>query len=257
MPPKKSSSKINFDSETGAVERDIIPFGSSKGSKRGFGKSAAFDDHPFLKPQISLIIGSTGSGKSVLALNILQEIVDAADHKRLGKIMVYSGSGNDPALQSLDDDIVDLYTGEQEITLIDDLTALDGAMKMIDEIQRPFNVLILDDTGGSKLLAPTNLKGSIIGQTLISHRHLNLHVIILGQRVKGMISPFILANMSQLFLFRSKNKNDLDELIRNVPFPPEPIHKAMASINSRPHDFIRIDLMHRSVFKGMNELILS
>ena len=246
--------KPRFDSETGAIDRENIPYGVKK--HRGYGRTEAHDKHPFLKPQISLICGPTGSGKTILALNLLDEIFANVNHKRLGKVMFYSGSPQDQALQELDPESVSLYGSEQEQSLIDDLHALESSMRNTKDEDKPLNILVLDDTGASKLLAPSQVKGSAIGAVFVAHRHLGLHLVILAQRIKGSVSPWILANMSQCFLFSGKSKQDTDALLANIPLVKEQIEKALAIISTEPHQFLKIDLVRRTVTKGFDDVIL-
>lgn len=251
----KKSGGGGFDKATGAIDREVEVYGEEK--KRGYGKSKKIDDHPLLKPQLSIISGPTGSGKTVLALNLLDEIVKNTAAKRLGKVFFYTGSPQDKALTSLDEDVVTIYSSENEQGLVDDLRRLQSDMRMVSDEEKPLNVLILDDTGASKLLAPTQVKGSVIGEIFVSHRHLGLHVIVLAQRIKGMISPFLLANMSQLFLFAGKNKEDQRELLKNIPLASEQIEKQLAIISSDPHKFLWVNIPKRSAMLGFNEVVLS
>lgn len=255
MPPKSLSKR--FDKETGSINREFVNFDSEK-KARGYGRTKELDEHPLLKPQLSIIVGPTGSGKTMLALNLLDEIVACADAKRLGKVFFYTGSPSDKALKSLDEDIITIYGSETEQSLLDDLQSLQMDMRNIkDESDRPLNVLVLDDTGGSKLLAPTQVKGSEIGKLFVSHRHVGLHIIVLAQRVKGMLSPFLLANMSKCFLFAGKNKSDSDELFKNLPLAKEQLEKTMSMIATKPHSFLMVDLTKRCAMLGFNDVVLS
>lgn len=257
----KKQQQQRFDKDTGAIFREVNTFSNgdaAKKSRRGYGKTPALDEHPLLKPQITMITGATGSGKTVLALNLLQEIVESIDHKKLGKIMFFTGSPSDPAIKSLNPDVVDVYSMEDEQKLIDDLNSLTQEMRQVEkEEDRPFNVLILDDFGSSKTLSPANIKGTDIGNALVSHRHISLHIILLAQRVKTMISPFVLANMSKCFIFAGKSKHDIDELFKNIPLARTQLDKAMSIIAAKPHGFLYIDLVKRSAMIGFDDVILS
>ena len=248
-------SSANFDKTTGAIDREVKVFGGKK--CRGYGKVASYDDHPLLKGQLTIISGPTGSGKTVLALNLLEEICDSCAGSKLGTLYLYTGSPQDKALHELDPDLVQIYGPEQEQKLVDDLRKLQSDMRMVPDESKPLNILVLDDTGASKLLAPNQVKGSVIGEIFVSHRHLSLHVIVLAQRIRGMVSPFLLANMSQLFLFAGKNKADQDDLLANIPLSKDNIEKQLAIIAADPHKFLWVNIPKRTAMVGFSECVLS
>ena len=125
-----------FDKETGAILRDFVKFGEDgaatgaaddekkkrkRRKPRAYGRTGALDDHPLLHPQITLIIGRTGSGKTQLAVNLLDEICQTVNPDKMGKIYFYSGSPSDPALRVLNEDVVNIYGPDNTQQLLDDL----------------------------------------------------------------------------------------------------------------------------------------
>jgi hypothetical protein len=251
------STTKTFDSETGALSREFVNFNKELDSSRKYGKTKELDDHPLLKPQISVISGPTGSGKTMVALNLLQEIHETVNPKRLGRIMFYTGSISDPLIQKLDPKAVSVYGPEQAQSFLDELRSIRLETRHVAEDQLPLNVLILDDTGASKLLSPSQVKGSEIGEILVSHRHIGIHVMLLAQRIKGMLSPFVLANMSQLFMFPGKNKSDEDELLRNIPIPREQIQKMLQAIATEDHQFLWVNVAKKTAYRGFSDPILT
>jgi len=253
----RQQKKTHFDKDTGTIDRECINFNAEGDKKRGYGKTKEFDDHPLLTPQLAVIVGTCGSGKTILALNVLDEIMNSVNPAKLGKVMVYSGSPQDSALKHIDRDSVDVYSPETAQSLLDDLRSLSLDMENFsdDATDKPFNVLLLDDAGNSKELSPTVAKGSEIGNVFVSHRHLNLFVIVLAQKFK-MLNTFLRSNMSRCFIFPS-SKSEEDDVLKDLPLPKESLQKTLRAISSKPHQFLHVDVKRRTATRGFSELVLS
>lgn len=250
----------HFDAETGALTREFKNYKrvGKAGVDRGYGKTATLSGHPFLRPQIMLIVAPTGAGKTTLALNIMEEILDNIDEHKLGKVMFYTGSPQDELLRVLNSEDVDIYGPEQTQALITDLRnlRLDTVLGGTPESGRKkLNILVLDDAGNNKDLSPSNAKGSDIGDVLVSHRHIPLAVILLVQKF-NLLPTFARANASQVFLFPGKSTKEMSEIFQTLPFPRDRLENVMKLIGSRKHEFLWIDLLNMTAKRGFNQVIL-
>ena len=252
----------SFDASTGAIGRETIVYGedTSKSAKAtGYGRTPQLHEHPFLKPQLTLISGPTGSGKTIAMLNMVDEIMQNVDSKRFGKVLLYSGSPGDKALRDVDTSSghVEIYGPEHQSSLLDNLRKMQLESRHVADEERKLSVLVLDDAGSSKELAPTLVKGSEIGEILVSHRHLGLHVIIMCQRVKGMASPFLMANLSNIVVYPGHNKSDEQELLRNIPLSRAQLERTLNAIRSEKHQFLFVNIPRKSAMVGWGDCVLS
>lgn len=267
--PKMTANGV-YDPETGALSRPFMSFREGEGKQRGYGKTAKLDEHPLLKPQISLVLGPTGSGKTTLVLNLLHEILEHANPSRLGEIMYYTGSPGDPLLRRLNPECVELYGPDKTETLMSDLQSLNQQEtepvcdeddagtrqegKPIPERKRPLHVLVLDDAGNNKDLSPNNAKGSEIGDILMSHRHRSLHVMMLAQKW-NMLPTFARFNASHVFMFPgvpAENK----AIFGSMPIASERLETTVRDLSRDPHNFLWIDTKARTAKKGFSRVVL-
>lgn len=269
-PPPGKKASMPFDPETGALTRTFKSFASKTvGVDDGYGKTKGLSKHPFLRPQIMLVVAPTGGGKTTLALNILEEVLDNINEKRLGKVMFYTGSPQDELLKVLDPDDVDVYGPENTASLLTDLRALQiegmgiggsapaggGGGGSAQKSRKQLHILILDDAGNNRDLTPNNAKGSDIGQILISHRHIPMMVIFLVQKY-NLLPTFARSNASQLFLFPGKSQGEMKEIFNTLPMPRERLEETMRLIANEDHQFLWIDLINRTAKMGFDRTVL-
>lgn len=244
-----------FDAETGALSREFDDFLPKK-KRRGYGETPDMDDHPFLRPGISVVIAPTGGGKTTLQLNLLEEILNHVDPDRLGRVMMYTGSPQDDLLKHVNRDLVDVYGPETVESFLNELRDLQTEqIGEHSEQDKPFNVLVLDDAGNDRTLTPSQSKGTEIGDVYMRHRHLRMHIIASAQRWM-MLPPFLRSNLSHLFLFPGKSKTELNEIFRNIDLPIDQLTKSMQSLSAKPHQFLWVDLPHRTAKIGFNKVVL-
>lgn len=262
---KKAKKNDKFDVETGALERDFKLFGPTP--KRGYGKTVALDDHPLLHPQITLLVGPTGSGKTQLALNLMDEILENVSEEKLGMVYVYSGSPSDPALKPLHDD--------QRVSMFgpDDQEKFKEAMKQHQREARdimkeaeengqdvesdqclPLSILFLDDAGNSRELSPTQ-KGSDMGEIIIGHRHLGLHIIYAAQRYM-LLGKDLRANASLMFVWPTRNTEEMKQIIANLDFDKKSLEKEFKLLPKDSHSFLYINRIKKAVMAGLSDPVI-
>lgn len=242
-----------FSSETGALTRTVKSF-KPKASQRGYGKHRVLDDHPFLRPQIMLVAGATGVGKTTVVLNILEEIMKHIHRKRLERVIYYTGSPNDPLLQTLDPDVVEIYGPEQSQALVEDLAALRYDRRRQAETS-PLTVVVLDDVGNNRDLSPNNAKGTEIGDILVSHRHLHMLIIFVVQKVT-LAPTFVRTNWMHLFFWPGRAEGENKLLLKEIPMPTEGMEKALRAAAGQSKVFLWVDLKNRVVKRNFDQVVL-
>ena len=250
-----------YDEESGALSRRFETFRSKKGV-RGFGKTRDLDDHPWLKPQIMLVCGPTGCGKTSLVLNILDEVMEHVNEKRLGKVMFYTGSRGDKLLENIDEESVQIYGPKQTESLLQDIRDLNDEADSDGEEEHDaagsakakLHILVLDDVINNKTLSPNNAKGSEIGDALLSHRHMGLMIVMLGQKWNGF-PTYARDNVSHWIIFGCKNEADIKKIMEGVPLPKDQVEKEFKRM-ADPHEFLWVDIPHRTVKKSFGRVVL-
>ncbi len=257
-----------YDPETGALARSFVNFmPRALQHARGYGKTPAHDGHPFLKPGIVSVVAPTGGGKTMVIMNLLSEVLSNVDPGRMNRVMYYTGSPQDDLLQQLNPEVIDVYDPENQESFLAELrdllldhmnssnpTGVAGGPGS-GEIEKPFNVLVLDDAGNSRLLAPSQTKGTDIGEVMMRHRHLRMLLIASAQRW-NMLPPFVRSNASHIFLFPGGSKKENDSIFSTVDLPQEQLQRVMSTLQGREHEFLWIDRSNRSVKRGFSQTVL-
>lgn len=241
-----------FDPHTQTFARDVVDYSVKH---RGYAQDVKDDDFPFLKPGLTVITGPTGKGKSNTVMNLLDETIARANPKRLGKVMYYTGSPQDPLLKMLDSDTVDIYTPERTQALIDRFRSLQRENRFVAEADKKLNLLVLDDAGANETLLPSNFKGSEVGDFYIGHRHNAMHIFLPVQRWK-MAPPFFRDNIANLFLFNGHSDPEQNEIFRSFALPAPQLKNIMRTISGDPHKFMWINKHANVASVGFDEVMI-
>lgn len=190
---------------------------------------------PLGRPSLSMIVGSTGSGKTVLLLNLMSALEDR--HEFESGLLV-SGNLKDPTLMA-----VELPKTSSPVVLADYLTKLSQAEKATNHL------LIFDDVQGSPDL---NLMAnrSMMINFLLSHRHIGedpdykdrhgTWVLATCQTLKNSFTPQIRNNVKNFFLYYpNRNPKQLADF-EDLAMDKSHMKKAMAILkeSNDPHNFI-------------------
>ncbi len=247
-----AAAEDGFDPETGSFVREIQDYSQSK---RGYGDCPKNDEFPFLNPGITMIVGPTGSGKTNVTRNLLDETYGRANPKRFNKIMYYTGSPQDELLRDLDPNIVDLYSPERTESLVEAIRGMKRTNQFLPEEQKKLTLMVLDDAGSNRTLLPEKLKGSEMGDFYVGHRHNKTHLFLPVQQWT-MAPPFFRQNLSNLILFPGHSEVDMREIFRSFDLPPDQLVRQMQSIASDRHQFMYLNRYRRSAMLGFDHVVL-
>jgi len=214
-------------------------------------------EHPLQRDQVSLIVASTGSGKTQLLLNIAEAWSEDAHKGKYDKIFLYTGSPGDAAIKTLDPKHVDVFGPQTQQSFVDTLLAFESDKRSEEKLtgKKPLpSLLILDDAAGDRELMSPNLKGSIVGNLIISHRHLRLSIIITSQKF-SYIPTLARANASLFFIFPTKSGPEMKTMAKDLPFSEDVLVKAMQAASATPHQFVYLSVPEKKVFLGFDDCI--
>ena len=179
---------------------------------------------PYDTPKLSLIYGPTGSGKSVLLLNILDHLEKLHD---FDEALFVTGNGRDTLLDSIE---MPKTTNPSDLS-----TWITKVSQHSDEPK--YNLLVLDDIVGSPDFNVFTNRSEFV-KFIVSHRHLGkvtkngverggTWVIFTAQRFAGSFSPTIKDQINFWFLFYPRTQSELKSI---MPIGDDPMRmkKAMA-----------------------------
>lgn len=197
------------------------------------------DEDPLKKPKLVGISGPTGSGKSILLLNLLNHLSNIHD---FDQGLYVTANERDTLLDHIDMPITSSPT---------DLEMWMEKVKQKSE-EPKWNILVLDDLQGSIEFNAMANKSSLL-KFIISHRHFGAvekngkreggtYVIFTSQRLKNSFSPTIKDNVNAWFIFNPRNQDELKEIYRLADDPVK-AKKAMGQlkIDDNKHQFLYIN----------------
>lgn len=183
-------------------------------------------DDPLGSPSISMIVGATGSGKSVTLMNLIM----ALDKRHDFDSGIFVTSNNrDPLLESIE---MPISTSPSELE--------DWIVSVKQSKQGTKHLLILDDIQSSKDFNIMSAR-SLFSNFLLSHRHYGsdpakpgqygVWVLFTAQTLKNSFSPVIRDMVKQWFLFYPRKPTDVklfEDLVQN----PVAMRRAMMLVKN-------------------------
>ena len=205
---------------------------------------------PLAVPTISMVIGSTGSGKSTVMANLLIALQKRHD---FDSALFVTSNNRDTILESIE---MPITTSPQELE--------DYIVKLKQCKEGTKHLLILDDIQSSKdfniMLGRSNFSNF-----LLSHRHYGsdkkrpnqcgVWVILTAQTLKNSFSPVIRDQVKQFFLFYPRKPTDV-KLFEDLAQSPVAMRRAMTLVkNEGRHSFLFLnkhDSSEDKYFLGFN-----
>ena len=205
---------------------------------------------PLLVPTISMVIGSTGSGKSTIMANLLLALQKRHD---FDSGLFVTSNNRDTILDSIE---MPITTSPKELE--------DYIIKLKQAKEGTKHILILDDIQGStdfKIM----LGRSLFANFLLSHRHygsdkakpnqFGVWVILTAQTLKNSFSPVIRDQVKQFFLFYPRKPVDVkfyEDLVSDAVV----MRRAMGIVKTdSKHSFLFLnkhDSAHNRYFLGFS-----
>ncbi len=202
-----------------------------------------------------LVIGSSGSGKTNLVINLLKKTKPNAKNEKLSyynmfdHIVVVS-----PSLKTIDNPI---FNSIDPSKIFDSLN--EEVFDKIEELQddKKQILVVMDDVS-------TFLKDKIISKKLTAlsrnRRHLNVSLIIISHKISDF-SPSLRNNSSLIFLFPIKNKKESEFLFNEfINLSRKDFNSLIKYVYKDKHDFLLIDTSLRdnskfAFYRNFNKLI--
>jgi energy-coupling factor transporter ATP-binding protein EcfA2 len=201
------------------------------------------DKGPFSKPQIMFILGSTGQGKSTLALNILRILDEQAKFQRA--FWFCGNAGKDPTVKHLSQDFVvssdpDLYKTLQS--------------ELISDNSKDRTLIVIDDLASNPVFNPTNPKDPNI-QFVLSHRHHRVTLVYITHTWK-QFNPKIRTQVSNIFAFPIRNESNKKAFLDELPVDKRKVATAMDIAESRnDHSFIWLNVPSRDIHVNFQKFL--
>ena len=193
-------------------------------------------DNPLAQPSLSLIIGPTGSGKSVVVANMLMALQKLHD---FDTALFVTGNNRDSLLESIE---MPIATTPQELS--EYITQLKQAKEGTKHI------IVLDDIQGASDFNIFSNRSEFT-QFILSHRHFGADpkkphqygtwVISTAQTFKNSYSTTFKDQIKNMFIFYPRSPNVLKQL-HEVAQDPTVFSRAMAYVKSKgEHNFLFIN----------------
>ena len=207
-------------------------------------------------PFRALIFGPSGSGKSVLLVSLILDIY----RNVFQRVYVFSPSVNHdsiwlPVKKYVKDELnvneeketcfFEEYKTEDLMKIIDTQTKVTKYLKDKKE-KKLFNILvILDDIADAPEIARHN---KLLQSLYVRGRHAGISVVTASQKA-FILHPVIRVNATQLFIFRLRNKKELDSIIEELGAltDPKTLLEIYHTATAEDFNFLYVDLMKKNI----------
>ena len=207
-------------------------------------------------PFRALIFGPSGSGKSVLLVSLILDIYRDV----FSRVFVFSPSVNHDSIWlpvkkyvkenlNVNDEkeqcFFEEYKTEDLMKIIDTQTKITKYLKEKKE-KKLYNILvILDDIADAPEIARHN---KLLQSLYVRGRHAGISVITASQKAL-ILHPVIRVNATQLFIFRLRNRKELDSIVEELSAlaDAKTILEIYHTATAEDFNFLYVDLMKKNI----------
>lgn len=189
-----------------------------------------------------LVVGRKRSGKTTLALNLLETPINKGGlKKKFDKIWMISPTAKaDPKLAELVKELEDEdqfwpeFNNEVQLALMDRIKQFNNQWT---KKRKPHHLVIYDDV--MAFLPHNKKKGQAFNSFMTNQRHFKSSAMILAQRLNEL-NPLIRSQADIVSYFRQDNPKE-DKIFSETFGVPEPLIHACTN---EPHSFITANFLH-------------
>lgn len=224
-----------------------------KDNQANYQKDKVFAKDHFLY----LVVGRKRSGKTTLALNLLETPESIGGLKRkFHKIWLISPTAkNDEKLKDLVEELergnqfYDTFSNEIQKEVMDKILEYNEQWKAEKKKGKPHHLVIYDDC--LAFLPHNKKKGQYFNSFMTNQRHLKSSSIILAQRLNEL-NPLIRSQCDIISYFRQDNPKEDKIMSETYGVPLDTIHHC----TSEPHSFITANFLHDrpKIYKRFDEM---
>ena len=276
------------NSETGTIAHEINQPRHSASDWKKYLAKTEYETHPLAyAPGIVNIVGGLGSGKSTLVFNLLQELSTIIKEEHIGRVIYYSGSGQDAILEAYDRDKVEIFdrrSKESFASAIHDIMSgdeggssgggetkggsgggetkdggggeKDGETKKTKKRElKPLHIVVVDDAITDADVLPQSIRSETpLSKLMMAARHVPCCIIITGQKYSGL-PTFARANSSHTFVFKVKSPSEEKSIMNDINFSRAETKRALDSL-SENSEFLWFQMHKRRITKNFTQSVV-
>ena len=248
---------MSHNAEKGTLDREFEEVPHSASNWKTFLRKKEFHTHPYRYPSgITNIVGSLGAGKSTLVYNLLSELDEILEPKKIGRIVYYSGSGSDRLLEAYDPKRVEIYDRRSKESFLTAIREIINEASTTPHEERRMNIVVADDAITDRDIMPSSIKSDTPLSTLMmSARHIPVSIFLTSQKYNSL-PTFARHNANHLFVFRTKSPAERKSIVQEVNFTPKEAETALDSMTENG-DFLWFQMADRKLIRGFNQGLVS
>lgn len=254
---------MSHNPDTGVIHHKIEQPRHSASDWKKYLSSPEYETHPLAyAPGIYNIVGGLGAGKSTLVYNLLQEFSTILDEDNIGRVLYYSGSGQDQILDAYDRDAVEVFdrrSKESFASAIHEIMTVEGSdgegnMKKKTKL-KPLHIVVVDDAITDADVLPQSIRSETpLSKLMMSARHIPAVILITGQKYSGL-PTFARTNASHTFVFKVKSPSEEKSIMNDINFSRAETKRALDSL-AENSEFLWFQMQKRRITKNFVQSVV-